>query len=293
MKYIYKRRMFKVNLEISDVLVSNAEARDLQIRMLDTIVAFCEENNLRYFLSGGTLLGAVRHKGFIPWDDDIDINMPRPDAEKMYKISGGKIGEFELSHPETDPYSPACQWFRCYSTDVIIENYYGGASKKPFYHPIFVDIFPIDGFPKDKKETRHFCHKLILIRKMLGVSWHKGIMGKNRKAYVAHALAYFPSKVIGYKKWKRWFQDLAKHYSFEDCDYVGVTTTIQYLEREKVKKSDYIKPVLVEFEGKKYVAPGNYDTYLTQLYRNYMELPPLDKQKSDHYFKMYKSLKNQ
>jgi lipopolysaccharide cholinephosphotransferase len=268
-------------------VASRADSRSMQMDMLDTIVDFCKQNNLRYYLSGGTLLGAVRHKGFIPWDDDIDINMPRPDIEKMYSISGGKIGKYELSKGGEDPYSPACQWYRLYSDEIIIENFYGGASDTPFYHPIFVDIFPIEGFPDSDVLSQLYSWKLIFIRKMLGVSWHKGIIAKNKKAFLAHVLAYIPSKIVGYKNWNKWFQKEVKRYDFESCKYVGVTSTVQYLPREKVPKKEYMDSVMVEFEGKMYSAPGNYDLYLSQLYHDYMKLPPVEKQKSDHTFKMY------
>lgn len=263
------------------------DARKIQIEMLDCIVEECRKNNLRYYLSGGTLLGAIRHKGYIPWDDDIDINMPRPDIEALIKRTCGRIGKYLIYGGDAEPYSPGCQWFRLYNPDVIIENFFGGASEKPFYHPIFVDIFPIDGFPKSQMKTNLYCKKLVFIRKMLGVSWHTEIIAKTKLRYIAHAVAWVPAKMIGYTKLRAMFQRNAKKYSFDNSEYVGVTTTVQYLPREKMEKSEYIEPVKVSFEGKEYNAPKNYDYYLKCLYHNYMELPPIEKQKSDHAFKIY------
>ena len=266
---------------------SRSDSRSMQLNMLDLIVDFCEQHNLRYYLSGGTLLGAIRHKGFIPWDDDIDINMPRPDAEKLYRLAGGRIGKYELTRGGEDPYSPACMWYRLYCPEIIIENFFGGASDTPFYHPLFVDIFPIDGFPESDLASRLYSWKLIFIRKMLGVSWHDRVIAKNKKAFIAHVIAFLPSKIVGYKNWNKWFQREVRRYDFDSCKYVGVTSTVQYLPREKVPKREYLEPVPVEFEGKLYAAPGNYDQYLSQLYHDYMKLPPAEKQKSDHSFNMY------
>lgn len=273
-------------------LLDKDEVREIQLNMLNDLVDFLKKNNLRYFLSGGTLLGAIRHKGFIPWDDDIDINMPRPDVEKLYELTGGRLGKYIITTGGVnDPFSPACMWFRMYNAEVIIENYYGGNSKKPFYHPIFIDIFPIEGFPKDKIIGMLFSKKLIFIRKMVGVSWHKGIIPKNGSYILKQILTYIPAKLIGYRRWYNLFEKESQKYKFDESEYAGVTTTVQYLPREKVKKEDYLKRVIVSFEGNEYNAPGNYDTYLSNLYGDYMKMPPKEKQKSDHLFKMYKNIK--
>ena len=76
--------------------MTQEEIRGIQLNMLDQLAEFLRANGLRYYLSGGTLRGAVRHKGYIPWDDDIDINIPRPDCEKLFQLCGGKIGDYVL-----------------------------------------------------------------------------------------------------------------------------------------------------------------------------------------------------
>ena len=82
--------------------MTREESRQIQIDMLDALAAFCDANGLRYFLSGGTLIGAIRHKGFIPWDDEIDVNMPRPDCERLYKLTGGRLNDYVIAGPDMD-----------------------------------------------------------------------------------------------------------------------------------------------------------------------------------------------
>lgn len=148
-------------------LMTQEESRKVQIDMLDALAEFCDSYGLRYYLSGGTLLGAIRHKGFIPWDDDIDINMPRPDVEKLYELTKGKLGEYVVAKPDTTLFSRCCGFFRLYNWDTVIENTEGGADvRHPIYHPVFIDIFPIEGLPTGKLITKLHYFKIVALRKM-------------------------------------------------------------------------------------------------------------------------------
>lgn len=257
--------------------------------MLDIFTAYCDEHHIRYFLSGGTLLGAVRHKGFIPWDDDVDINIPRPDIEKLYEISRGRIGDYRFVKPGENRYAINSQFYRLFNESYIIEEISGTAvniSKK--YYPIGIDVFPIDGFPDNIHITKLYCKKLVFLRKMLGVSSYNKPIGKTFKTYLVHSFAFIPAKLVGKANWEKMFQRCAKKYDFDKSTYVGVTTTVHYITREKILKCDYLHTVNVEFEGRTYHAPGNYDVYLSQLYGNYMELPPAEKQVSDHNIRIFR-----
>ena len=274
-----------------DDLGKEAGLPELKERLLDMATAlagFCDENNIRYYFSGGTLLGAVRHKGFIPWDDDIDLNMPRPDCEKLQERSGGLIaGRYVLQRP--DPASRYhAEFWRLYDYSMIIENSLGGSSKKTFLTPIFIDIFPIEGLPADDDELKAHYRKIKINRLFMYSGLFNAWKGSTLTRKIIHLMIRPVSKLIGVKTFYNNIQKLAKKYSFDECEYVGVVTAPVHSVEERVKKAEYTPQIDVTFEGRTFKGPSNYDTYLSQLYgKDYMQIPPKEKQKSHHGFKLY------
>ena len=280
-------RLRKLNRDSCGAEMTTEESRRIQLDMLRALAAFCDENGLRYFLSGGTLLGAIRHQGFIPWDDDIDVNMPRTDCEKLLHLTDGRLGRYRVVGPDMDSFCPLCESFRIYDPTAVIESWAGGYAKEPYYLPVFADIFPIEGLPDGKWQTRLHYDRIVFARKMQRVSVLKHMEARSLSGHIFHMLAWIPARLVGYTNWSRLVQKIATAYSMEEKEYIGVMTAPRQTISEKVKKEDYLRAVSVLFEGNVFHAPSNYDTYLHQLYGDYMRLPPEEDRRSDHVFHMY------
>ena len=189
--------------------MTTEESRRIQLDMLRALAAFCDGNGLRYYLSGGTLLGAIRHQGFIPWDDDIDVNMPRADCEKLVRLTGGRLGRYWIVGPDLDGFCPLCESYRIYDPAAVIESWAGGYAKEPYYLPVFADIFPIEGLPDGKWQTRLHYDRIVFARKMQRVSVLKHMEARNLGAHVFHVLAWIPARLVGYANWSRLVQRIA------------------------------------------------------------------------------------
>lgn len=263
------------------------EIKRVQLNILCEFSKFCEKSKLRYYLSGGTLLGAIRHKGFIPWDDDIDVNMPRPDLEKLFQITGGKINDYlYIGYPSKSPnhYHP---FIRIYDTRTVMFGTIK-SGEVGYYTNIYMDVFPIDGLPDSDLLTKIEFNIIKILMTLGKADFYSEAKASTLYKKIAKLFMKPLIKSVGFQNWNKLIIYFAKKNDFDSQKYVGaITSTANYGLREKVIKKDYVKQIDVVFEGEKFKAPANYDIYLSNLYGNYMALPPENQRKPEHNFKAW------
>lgn len=252
--------------------ITEEENKRIMLNILKDVAEFCDKENLAYYLTGGTLIGAIRHKGFIPWDDDIDIAMPRPDYNKFISLYQEK-GKYSLSTPADK--GCFCVWAKVYDSKTLkFEDTVDYSRFKPL--GVDIDIFPIDGqpaqyeeFKKDTDRRMHFFSWLTLARLQ-----YKGQSFKRR-------LKIFISRCIGVNFFKRKYVESAEKLNFYNSEMVGVMDPFSKTKHHH-RKEIFAERVKVSFEDGMFWAPAGYDEYLTNIFGDYMKLPPVEKQVTHH-----------
>ena len=259
-------------------LLTKSEIQQRELNILSVVYQFCQENNLRMFLSGGTLLGAIRHHGFIPWDDDIDICMPRPDYETFmktfpkdgrYHIQSDVLGNFHA------PFS------KMVDMDTEIDSMYSEKEKH-----LWVDIFPVDGLPSDMQQVEKIYNTCHIYRKLLLIGHAKLGRGKSLFHKYGKCIIKPIVNLIGNSWFSRKIDQVARRIPYGSTEYVGAITWGLYGVGERMLKSEFEKQVLVEFEGLQFPTFSCWDSYLKGLYHDYMQLPPVEKRQT-HDMKVY------
>lgn len=256
------------------------ELKKLQLDILIKIRDFCDHKGIMYYLAYGTLLGAVRHKGYIPWDDDIDIMMPRADYNRFLREFNGFYKELEVRAPELDlsyyaPYANVMDNRTLLVEPTLRHNDIG----------VKVDIFPIDNVPDEKKLYENICKRSGILNrirhsKIVNLNYYTGV--KKLKFFVKKMMSLHKSL----EKVQKGLIELGNTYNNMSCEFVDCITFITIKNRKFPKKCiegfEY-----VIFEKEKFKAPNDYGICLTALFGNYMQLPPEEKRIAHHNFQAY------
>lgn len=257
------------------VRMNDGILKKLQMAELDIfkeVVRICEKNELTYYLIGGTLLGAIRHKGFIPWDDDLDIAMPREDYEKFLNISKSemKVG-YWVHFIDSDP-NYWLPFAKVKKRETIFEEI--NSKNIEADKGIFIDVFPLDNARMGKSIFQTIqaktCKKMstIILRK-------RGFYKSKPKLKSKILLGILKNKTVFEISNRQ--QKLMSMCKDKDTKYfVNLGSNYNYV-KQTIPKDKYYPPVKVEFEGDFYNAPNDWDYVLKRIYGDYMKLPPKDK----------------
>ncbi len=254
--------------------------------VLKYVLNFCDENNIRYYGCAGTVIGAVRHKGIIPWDDDIDLMMPRKDYETFIrKFSAIKDCPYGIVTPDVDSdyYLMFTKVF--YKRSTLLE-------RKDLRYIIgpFVDVFPIDGCPGDPKIAESIFNKY----RMYIDRWNLSVQYWGGQEYVynfrtlqwryllRHALCHLFKRQVKKHVLKK-LRSIERMYAYDDSQFVITWCGQNSFNREWHERSWLGDGIKVKFEDVDLNIPTNYDAYLKCMYGDYMELPPEEDRASHHY----------
>lgn len=255
----------------------------LQIKLLDMLKwfhDFCVNNNIRYYVAYGTMLGAARHRGFIPWDDDIDVVVPRPDYEKLCGLLGDRQYEYfylETVHSHNKDYLYG--YAKLYDTrTTMIEH-----TRNDVVRGVFIDVFPLDGIGNNINEFKKQYKKIDVINMLLASRICAIRMERNFLKNLAIMLArVVPSVVFNEKKVLVYLDKLCSSYGYNQKYIANCMST--YRSRDIMKKEIFGNPTLYKFENIEVYGPENYDAYLEYLYHDWRKLPPIDKRHATHDF---------
>ena len=270
------------------------QMKDIQrvsLEILKFVTALCEKHNFRYALMYGTLIGAIRHQGYIPWDDDIDIMMPRPDYERFLAYCAEhkeELGVYEIFNRFTHA-------DYIYGITRVSDSRYEIIKEETSENcgmGIFIDVYPYDGLGNDHEvalqllsKTRHYCDTIVDMTRVnqsvpAALNWKGSIVYKWNR---------FVNKFRGVKYYLEATEKLRGNYQFDQSEYVG--PLMWYFSKpHKVlfKRSFFDKLIKMPFEDGEFYVPSEYDALLRQAYGDYMQLPPVEKRIYQHQYAAYK-----
>ena len=247
--------------------------KEIELEIFKEFISVCQQLNLKYYIIAGTLIGAIRHKGFIPWDDDIDVAMPREDYEIFISKGQALLPDnlFIQTH-DTDPeYAFNMAKIRNSDTTFLEES----SRNCHINSGVFIDIFVLDNFPSGSLRRKWILFKDKVYKTAIGRVFYRKSISTGLRIRQAITKLIFPSSYDALERRERYIRSYAKG---ELAQNFGSN----YINKEIVPWKWYGKGVEVSFEGLIVNAPSEYHLLLTHIYGDYMQLPPEEKRVSHH-----------
>lgn len=264
---------------IKNETISLDEQKKIMLDILTEFAAFCEENNLKYYLDAGTLLGAVRHKGFIPWDNDMDICLMRSDYDRMIDILQKRDYKLNDHIILEQPQDILFCFSKLSDTRTKLIEYPDTWPEECY---VYIDVFPKDGLESLGIKTKIVCKTSEILGLLHWFNKHSIPYWKEKKKGFQKWIAIIAGKIIKdknrpFKLQQKFIRHYIKKHPIEKCDYANTLVNGEYYRI--CHRECFDDRILLEFEGRKFYAPKGYDEWLRVLYGDdYMTPPPKDKQ---------------
>lgn len=262
--------------------LTSEELKQVQIGILKYVHDFCEKIGIKYFICSGTLIGAIRHNGFIPWDDDIDIMMPRDDYERFIELFSKETGKYKVWSHKLQHNYPHSYVKVTDETTVKYEN-----ALNAIELGVDIDVFPLDDIPNDDKlaeafikECKHYYNLMII----------KKVRLRKDRSFVKNFILILGRLGLMLYPFHKMLTDIDKHAQKYKCCGGSRSADAVYCMAgmKEVHRKEWFDEIIgVPFENEVFNAPRGYDLMLKARYGDYMKLPPADKQITHHGFIAY------
>ena len=260
--------------------IRDKELRSIQLDILKDVHAFCVSHHIRYSMAYGTLLGAVRHQGYIPWDDDIDVMMPREDYNRFiqtYKNNCFRVVDMSVDAGYILPHA------KVEDTRTVMEEFSEGES----VYGVYIDVFPLDGIPDDLLERKAFYRRKSLWNELYNLKIVKVRKGRSFVKNMVLAISHILLSFISARSIAQHMSSMATKYQGQKTAYMGIVARADSRIEEAIPSRYFDEYVSLTFEHLNAMGIKAYNEYLTASYGDYMQLPPVELRVSHHIYTAY------